>query len=52
MRDVQYAHVSLFRGYPDVAQKLLNQANTLLSDDSTNWKEFIKTDKENAAGGE
>lgn len=52
MRDVQYARVSLFRGYPDVAQKLVNQANTLLSDDSTNWKEFIKTDKKTPLAGD
>ena len=52
MRDVQYARVSLFRCYPDVAQKLVNQANTLRSDDSTNWKEFIKADKKTPLAGD
>ncbi|MEG0230866.1 MAG: YfdX family protein [Hafnia sp.] len=52
MRDVQYARVSLFRGYPDVAQKLVDQAQTLLSDDSTNWKDFIKADKKTPLAGD
>ncbi|KID01909.2 YfdX family protein [Hafnia alvei] len=52
MRDVQYARVSLFRGYPDVAQKLADQAQTLLSDDSTNWKDFIKADKKTPLTGD
>ncbi|ELM3738102.1 YfdX family protein [Edwardsiella piscicida] len=45
MRDMQYARVALFRGYPDVATKLTAQASGLLADDSTDWKSFIKSDK-------
>ncbi|GAB4593560.1 YfdX family protein [Edwardsiella tarda] len=52
MRDMQYARVALFRGYPDVATKLTNQAAGLLADDSTDWKSFIKSDKKAPLAGD
>ncbi|ACY83153.1 YfdX family protein [Edwardsiella piscicida] len=52
MRDMQYARVALFRGYPDVATKLTDQSAGLLADDSTDWKSFIKSDKKAPLAGD
>lgn len=52
MRDMQFARVALFRGSPEVATKLTDQAAGLLADDSTDWKAFIKSDKKAPLAGD
>jgi len=44
MRDIQLARLALFHGVPASAKKLTDDAATLLKDDSTDWKKFVKTD--------
>lgn len=45
MRDIQYARVTLFRGNPEEAKKLIANAKTLLSDESIFMKSMSHSGK-------
>lgn len=52
MQDIQYARLFLFKGYPDTANNLIKKAKSILSSDSSDWKKFLKKDKQAPLAGD
>lgn len=52
VQDVRLARLAIFQGVPDHAVKLTDTAAKLLKDDSADWKQFAKTNKNAALIGD
>lgn len=52
VQDVRLARLAIFQGAPDHAVKLTDTAAKLLKDDSADWKQFAKTNKNAALIGD
>ena len=52
IRDVQLARLALFRGSPDAAENFIKMAQKNLSEDNTDWNNFIRKNKKTPLQGD
>lgn len=52
MQDVEISRSELFNGQTQKAENLATQADRLLNDDSTDWSQYVKSDKKTPVAGD